>query len=249
MKKLKKTYQNLVSTTKKRAKNPSRFFKNGFSMIELLIVIAIIVILFIVLLMSLRTQISRGRDAERKTDLEKIKIAFEDYYNDNGCYPEEDVLEDCGGTSFGPYLQSIPCDPISNDPYFYVPLASDSCKGYRVYTGLEGGDDPSIEAAGCDQDDFCGYGSNYNYGISSGVAVYDEDATPFPSPTPSSAPASPSPSATPSPSGPVYEYACDNSGVCNRYLQGHPYLLGCPVTYLSENCDNACGNPANQCDV
>jgi type II secretory pathway pseudopilin PulG len=217
-------------------------------MIELLIVIAIVVILFVVLLLSLRTQVSRGRDAERKTDLERIKVAFEDYYNDNNCYPGEGVLEHCESADLQPYLQSIPCDPLDGQPYLYVPLSSDNCEGYRVYTGLEATGDPSIEEVGCDQEDGCGYGADYNYGISSGVAVYDEDATPFPSPSPSSAPASsnPSPSVSPSAS-PLYEYACDNDGVCNRYNHGEA-PDSCPVTFLSSDCDNGCGDPVVRCE-
>lgn len=222
-------------------------------MIELLIVVAIVVILFIVLLLSLRTQVSRGRDADRKTDLEKIKVAFEDYYNDNGCYPPEDVLEDCNSDSFVPYLQSIPCDPVNGEPYFYVPVEGNNCAGYRVYAGLEATDDPSIEAVGCDQDDFCGYGANYNYGISSGVTVYNEDATPFPTPIPSTAPSSPTASPSPTPSAspvpsPLYEYACDDAGICNRYNHGEA-PDACPMTYLSSDCEGACGNPANQCAI
>jgi prepilin-type N-terminal cleavage/methylation domain-containing protein len=65
--------------------------KQGFSMIELLVAIALVAILLIILFLSLTKQTARSRDAERKSDLERIKVAFEDYYNDNSCYPPPDV--------------------------------------------------------------------------------------------------------------------------------------------------------------
>lgn len=145
-------------------------FSPGLSLIETLIVITILAILILMGIMAMQKQITKGRDAERKADLEKIKLALEDYYNDNDCYPVATWLVICGA-SLSPYLKEIPCDPQTGDPYEYLPVAS--CAGYRVLTALENQNDPSSLTVGCDGT-VCGTNSPYNennYGISQGVQV------------------------------------------------------------------------------
>jgi prepilin-type N-terminal cleavage/methylation domain-containing protein len=207
----------------------------GVTLPELLVAVALVAILLVVLSFFLRPTLLRARDAQRKGDLEKIKIAFENYFNDYGCYPEADVLNNCRGTSFRPYLDTIPCDPLTKAPYLYAPLA-DRCKGYRVYTGLEDTNDPVIPQLNCQGADGCGPGAEYTYGISVGTSVEGGSAP---------APATPTPSSTPS--GPIYVYACDSAGVCNQFEEGHPFLVNCPVTFPASNCNNQCVTVANRC--
>lgn len=66
---------------------------------------------------------NKGRDARRKKDLNRIKIAFEEYFNDKGYYPKDDLVEklmdkdNCGKSIDDfPYLHPWPCDP-NNSPY------------------------------------------------------------------------------------------------------------------------------------
>lgn len=212
-------------------------------MIELLVVLAILGVLVILFLMTFRNQVSRSRDSRRKGDLEKIKIAFEEYYNDNGCYPDPTILDQCLGDQLKPYMSVIPCDPMTNQPYEYIPMDSDQCGGYRVLTDLEDNKDPVIEKLGCSPD--CGFGAGYNYGIAVGTGVAGDVVTPSPSPG-----VSPSPGA--SPSGPVYVYACDRNGECNQYSQGHPFLVNCPITWPTpEQClaaDCKVAHPEYRCN-
>jgi type II secretory pathway pseudopilin PulG len=201
-------------------------------MIELLTVVAIVAMLILVLLFFMRNQNSRGNDARRKADLESIKIAFEDYFNDNDCYPPSDALAVCGDDSLQPYLRSVPCDPISKEPYAYEPVAN--CGGYRAYAVLQDSSDPVIEKLGCDGAEGCGAASGieYNYGIAIGVPLYGGGAVATsPTPTP----------------GPIYLYACDSSGVCNQFESGHPLLSTCPITFEQSNCQNSCASLANRC--
>lgn len=234
-------------------------------MIELLIVIAVVAFLLLILYLLSQTQLGRSRDAVRKADLERIKIAFEDYYNDNGCYPDADVLQDCRGTSFQPYLPLIPCDPLTKQPYIYVPYEENQCGGYRVYSILEDQNDPQIVQLGCDGPLACGIGEPYWYGIAAGIPVFHSnfDFSSLPTPTPSpTTTASPSPTSTPTPTptpeptpptsptptpDPVYVYACDVAGFCNIYDIDNPFLATCPQTYSNPLCDNQCDNPANRC--
>ena len=62
--------------------------QNGFTLIELLVVIAIIGILSSVVLASLNTARSKGRDATRISEFHNLQIALELYANNNnGRYP------------------------------------------------------------------------------------------------------------------------------------------------------------------
>lgn len=228
----------LLKATKKYL---ARKRKSGFTMIEVLIVLSIIGIFSTAGVIGFQTSQAKARDAQRKGDLAKIKVAFEDYYNDNSCYPDSSVLANCG-QPFSSYLNSIPCDPITGEAYKYVPNTN-SCTGYRLYAALENTTDPIIGQLGCDGPNGCGYGATYNYGVSAGVAVNDTTA-PGAAQGGGSTP-SPSPSGS---TGPIYVYACDNSGVCNQFAAGSPFLLNCPVTYQQTNCNNECGNPALRCN-
>jgi prepilin-type N-terminal cleavage/methylation domain-containing protein len=62
-----------------------RVLKHGFTMIELLVVVAIIGVLAAVMLAGFNplTQIKRARDSERKAQLKQIQNAFESYYAKN----------------------------------------------------------------------------------------------------------------------------------------------------------------------
>ena len=160
--------------------------RHGFTMIEVLIVIAILALLVIASIFYVYPNMARGRDGKRMSDLTKIKIAFEDYYNDNECYPPITTLESyCGGTPNGaldPYMQSVPCDPKDRSPYVYkiVGSTSDSCggptRGYQIYTNLERDGNEASKALNCDGNTGCGVGDGsglvyYDYGISEGAAV------------------------------------------------------------------------------
>ena len=174
-------------------------------MIEVLTVTAILAILIIMAITMLPRQLEKARDSERKSDLQKIKVAFENYYNDNGCYPSlvdangtPIVLQNCGGVSpasheLSPYLQNIPCDPQNEKYYLYAPYdntgGSGTCDGFRVWANLEKDDDPVITALHCESASGCGafdiFGgppenlgaeaSEYNYGVSEGVPVFTGD--------------------------------------------------------------------------
>jgi len=209
--------------------------KTGFTMIELLVTLAIIGMTATVGAVTFNSSLSKSRDAKRKKDIARLKISFEDYYNDNACYPPETILDDCGSADLSPYIDKIPCDPIEETPYLYVPL-DDVCDGYRLLVDLENDNDSAIAKIGCDGINDCGFEIGYNYGISVGASLFGPN---YELPA-----ASPSPGVSPSPSGaPGNLYACDSGGWCNKYQEGN----GCPVTFASSNCDNACGDPAVRC--
>jgi len=91
------------------------FYKaRGFTIIELLTVIAIIGILASIVMASLSSSRSKGRDARGITDVKNIELALRLYYPDNGMYP----LNIYAGTGSAPnsglaptYLPRVPTDP------------------------------------------------------------------------------------------------------------------------------------------
>jgi prepilin-type N-terminal cleavage/methylation domain-containing protein len=69
--------------------------KKAFTLIELLIVIAIIGVLAAALYPTIRDALSRGRDAAREGDINNIVTAIETYSSDYGQYPP---FSGCVGT-------------------------------------------------------------------------------------------------------------------------------------------------------
>ncbi len=62
--------------------------QKGFTIIELLIVIAIIGILATLVLTNFQGAQAKGRDTVRKNDINSIFAKLEEFYNENGGYPD-----------------------------------------------------------------------------------------------------------------------------------------------------------------
>lgn len=207
-----------------------------------MIVMAIVIVLLLLLFIGLRIQITRGYDSRRKTDLFKIRRAYEEYYNDHDCYPPATILDTCGSADLSPYLPAVPCDPIKKTPYKYVPVAGNVCSGYAACVSLGDLNDPDIEKIGCNPVTGCGWGDGFNYCIASGIPILAPGFDPL-----AGATNTPTPSASPTPV--PGQYGCQPGspvGQCNNY--GVDIGLYCDITFASSNCENSCDNPANFCD-
>jgi prepilin-type N-terminal cleavage/methylation domain-containing protein len=109
--------------------------KRGFTLIEVLTTIAIIGILVAITTMVYSSSLKRSRDGQRKTDLDSIKNALEQYYLDNRNYPsfnsargniynarwqfEAGLVSNCASNraALAPLiLPTIPEDPINKLP-------------------------------------------------------------------------------------------------------------------------------------
>ena len=115
--------------------------KNGFTLVELLVVVSLIGVLATLVLANLTSGRSRGRDAQRKSDLRQISTALRLYYNDRGGYPANNVsgqILGCGslGTSacdWGSqwevsgttYMQTLAKDPLPDQSYKYEADSAD----------------------------------------------------------------------------------------------------------------------------
>lgn len=116
----------------------------AFTLVELLVVISIIAILAAIAIMYLRGQLFKGNDARRKADITRIKIAVEEYEKDHDCYPLPQLLVCTPGTGLRPYLDKIPCDPVTNASYIYEVEDSACPSWYRIYADLEFSQDIDI---------------------------------------------------------------------------------------------------------
>jgi general secretion pathway protein G len=121
----------------------------GFTLIEILIVVAIIAILASVVLIGLGPTQQAGRDARRLADLRQTQNGLELYFNKCGYYPGTSVASPCGAwaavstwaalttalTGAGVGVNQVPSDPTSGRSYMYGTTAGGS--SYILAAGLE----------------------------------------------------------------------------------------------------------------
>ncbi len=114
--------------------------QRGFSLLELLVTVAIIGILSVIAVVSLTGVQKNTRDVKRQTDLKLIQGALEQYYADQHFYPATTAVTFSpppaipatikSPTGTRTYLNQIPTDPLtSNIQYKYVanPSAAPAC--------------------------------------------------------------------------------------------------------------------------
>jgi len=105
---------------------------NGFSLIELLVVISIIAVLSALLMANFMGARERARDAQKISDLESIKSALRLYYNDHQTYPVGPNLNTEIGT-----VEYMP--GISNIGFTYLYDQKNNGDGFLLRVDLEAG--------------------------------------------------------------------------------------------------------------
>lgn len=85
----------------------------GFTLVELLVVVAIIGILASIITVSVSGSRARGKDSKRISDIRAIQLALETYFNDNGFYPTRLYAAGTYSPNFVNYMPSVPYDPNS----------------------------------------------------------------------------------------------------------------------------------------
>lgn len=113
----------------------------GFTLIEILIAVAIMVVLTTIGLVSYRQVGISARDGKRKADLESVRQALVFYRTDNGTYPaldSGDLDADCSSGSDGRSAYESMLADLENDGYLTVsqggvrdPRDGVECYGYR----------------------------------------------------------------------------------------------------------------------
>jgi prepilin-type N-terminal cleavage/methylation domain-containing protein len=140
--------------------------KRGFTLMELIVVMAILAILSVMVMGSYRATQRKKNDLKRKSDLTQLGKALELYNNDLGVYPVSGTglnagkIMGCGAgglavcewgktvfsntTTNIVYMAKMPADPLGRQKYYYD---SDGTY-YKLYASLENLDDPAIVVGG-----------------------------------------------------------------------------------------------------
>lgn len=129
--------------------------KNGFTLVEFLIVIGIILLLATVSIMALNSQRAKARDAKRISDVGQLTTALAFYFSDEGVYPatteplalgKNGIDKLCAKSEGGfvnastnckletTYMSVIPGDPLANFQFIYT----GSEQGYDISFKTEG---------------------------------------------------------------------------------------------------------------
>ena len=131
---------------------------SGFTLIELIVVMALIMILSVVGIGAYLQATTKSMDTQRKNDLNQIAKAIETYYTDMGKYPS-DLSE------VDPDYISIPEDPDPSLNYVY----KYNVDGYSLFAVLQNVGDKDLIVDGFgnvfEYDESCGDLIQCNYQI------------------------------------------------------------------------------------
>ncbi len=117
------------------------FNARGFTLVEIIVVVAVIGLLSLVVFASFEDSRQKARDTARIADLEQIKAALQVYGATYKEYP--DLLDDLVTAGL---FTTIPTDPINEDVYVYTYTNNDSCFDL---TGMSERSEEAIDAGNC----------------------------------------------------------------------------------------------------
>lgn len=108
----------------------------GFTLIELMVVMAIIAMLLTIAIPKYTTSIDKSKEAALRQDLALMRDALDKFYGDSGKYPSslEELVEKR-------YLRTIPPDPMTGSTATWVTTPpEDHAKGgvFNINSGASG---------------------------------------------------------------------------------------------------------------
>ena len=137
--------------------------QDGFTLIEIMVVILILGLLATIVVQSLRGATDKAKRVKAQADISEIKTGLDRYYLDVGSYPNTDqgLAALVGGAQTasngapsnieaGGYLQSIPKDPWGN-PYVYQSDGNSYLLKSFGADGVEGGEGKNADIDGSQQ--------------------------------------------------------------------------------------------------
>ncbi len=141
----------------------------GFTLVELLVVMAILGVLVTLVAGGFRTAQMRGRDGKRKSDLREIANSLEVFMSDHGQYPSDTAggqIQACpydpglgsGDCAWGSseftdgdtiYFKIIPSDPVSSQTYVYRIVPGSNNQKFQLFARLENPEDQNCLGGDC----------------------------------------------------------------------------------------------------
>ena len=112
----------------------------SFTLIELLIVVAIIGILAALIIVSVTTAAAKARDVKRQEDLRNIQKALEMYYTANGSYPSNGSTwwgADCANNGYGNHATSGSSGYVPNLAPLYISTLPLDPRGGTISCGVD----------------------------------------------------------------------------------------------------------------
>ena len=153
----------VLDAAPRRARRPVPLGQGGFTLIEIMVVIAILAILAVIVMPKLVGRTDDARITAAKVQIKNIEEGLHLYKLDNGLYPStEQGLEALvhaptigvipKNWKEGGYLPKVPLDPWGN-PFIYLAPGQDSAPYELVSYGAdgeEGGDGPAADIRSSD---------------------------------------------------------------------------------------------------
>ena len=114
--------------------------KNGFTLVEILVVIAVVGILSILAVVALNNAREKSRDAKRISDIRQIQTALQLYFNDNNAYPISAAGTTLGGTGAGTLSSTNGFSDTAAGTTYMNLIPSNSSPGGAsyIYTSVDG---------------------------------------------------------------------------------------------------------------
>ena len=115
---------------------------NAFTLIELIVVLAIIATLLTLALPRYFSSIDRAKEAVLKENLYQVRDAIGKYYADKGKYPES--LE---ALTADKYLRTLPVDPITESTTTWLIVPPENIQKGKVYDIKSGAQGKALDGS------------------------------------------------------------------------------------------------------
>ena len=116
--------------------------RNGFTLVELLVVMAIIAMLLSLAAPRYFSSVDKSKEAVLRENLAMTRQALDKFFGDNGKYP--DVLDDLVTKK---YLRSLPMDPLTGSTSTWIVVPPEGPDKGNVFDIKSGSPDKGLDGS------------------------------------------------------------------------------------------------------